>query len=62
MSIEKIYRPKDPEFVMKPIIMDIAYRLNSLEIGSNELAALEWLVVHPDEFGNILRKVYRDCV
>lgn len=62
MSTEKIYRPEDPEFVMKPIIMDIAYRLNSIEIGSKELAALEWLVVHPDEFGDILCKVYRDCV
>lgn len=62
MSIEKIYRPEDPEFVMKPIIMDIAHRLNSHEIGSDELAALEWLAGHPEEFGKILRDVYRYCV
>lgn len=62
MKTKKIYRPEDPEFVMKPIIMDIAYRLNSLEIGSDEIAALEWLAGHPDEFGRILRQVYRDCV
>lgn len=43
MKTKKIYRPEDPEFVMKPIIMDIAYRLNSLEIGGDEIAALEWL-------------------
>lgn len=62
MKNEKIYRPEDPEFVMKPIIMDIAYRLYSIEIGGNELAALEWLAGHPDEFGKILRDVYRYCV
>lgn len=62
MKTKKIYRPEDPEFVMKPIIMDIAYRLNSIEIGGNELAALEWLAGHPDEFGKILRDVYRYCV
>ena len=62
MSIEKIYRPEDPKFVMKPIVMDIAYRLNSIELGSNELVALEWLAGHPDEFGKILRDVYRYCV
>ena len=43
-------------------ISDIAHRLNSLEIGSTELVALEWLAGHPDEFGDILRKVYRYCV
>lgn len=62
MKTKKIYRPEDPEFVMKPIIMDIACRLNSIEIGGNELAALEWLAGHPDEFGRILRDVYRYCV
>lgn len=62
MKTKKIYRPEDPEFVMKPIIMDIAYRLNSIEIGGNELAALEWPAGHPDEFGKILRDVYRYCV
>ena len=62
MKNEKIYRYEDPKFVMKPIIMDIACRLNSIEIGGNELAALEWLAGHPDEFGRILRQVYRDCV
>ena len=62
MKTKKIYRPEDPEFVMKPIIMDIAYRLNSIEIGSDEFAALEWLAGHPDEFGKILRDVYRYCV
>ena len=43
-------------------IADIAYRLNGLEIGGDEIAALEWLAGHPDEFGRILRQVYRDCV
>ena len=62
MKTKKIYRPEDPEFVMKPIIMDIAYRLNSLEIGGDEFVALEWLAGHPDEFGKILRDVYRYCV
>lgn len=45
-----------------PRIADIAHRLNGLELDSNELAALEWLAGHPEEFGNILRTVYRDCV
>nr|DAH79309.1 MAG TPA: hypothetical protein [Caudoviricetes sp.] len=62
MKTKKIYRPEDPKFVMKPIIMDIACRLNSIEIGGNELAALEWLTANPDELGNILRTVYRYCV
>ena len=62
MKTKKIYRPEDPEFVMKPIIVDIAYRLNSIEIGSKELVALEWLVANPEEFGKILRDVYRYCV
>lgn len=57
MKTKKIYRPEDPEFVMKPIIMDVAYRLNSLEIGGDEIAALEWLAGHPEEFGRILRQV-----
>ena len=43
-------------------VFRIAHRLNSLEIGSTELVALEWLAGHPDEFGDILRKVYRYCV
>ena len=47
---------------LNPRIADIAYRLNSLEIGGDEIAALEWLAGHPDELGRILRKVYRDCV
>ena len=47
---------------LDPRIADIACRLNSIEIGGNELAALEWLAGHPDEFGRILRQVYRDCV
>lgn len=47
---------------LNPRIADIAYRLNSLEIGGDELAALEWLAGHPEEFGRILRQVYRDCV
>lgn len=47
---------------LNPRIADIAYRLNSLEIGGDEFAALEWLAGHPDEFGRILRQVYRDCV
>ena len=62
MKNEKIYRPEDPEFVMKPIIMDIASRLHSLETGGHGPAALEWLPGHPEEFGRILRQVYRDCV
>lgn len=47
---------------LDPRIADIACRLNSLEIGGDEFAALEWLAGHPDEFGRILRDVYRDCV
>ena len=47
---------------LNPRIADIAYRLNSLEIGGDEIAALEWLAGYPDEFGRILRQVYRDCV
>ena len=47
---------------LNPRIADIAYRLNSLEIGGDEIAALEWLAGHPDEFGRILRQVYLDCV
>ena len=47
---------------LDPRIADIACRLNSIEIGGNELAALEWLAGHPDEFGRIPRDVYRDCV
>lgn len=47
---------------LNPRIADIAYRLNSMEIGGDEIAALEWLAGHPDEFGRILRQVYRDCV
>ena len=47
---------------LNPRIADIAYRLNGLEIGGDEIAALEWLSGHPDEFGRILRQVYRDCV
>lgn len=43
-------------------IADIARRLECLDIGSDELAALEWLANHPEEFGNILRQIYRDCV
>ena len=31
-------------------------------IGGDEFAALEWLAGHPDEFGRILRQVYRYCV
>lgn len=46
---------------LNPRIADIAYRLNSMEIGSDEIAALEWLAGHPDEFGRILRDVYRYC-
>ena len=40
---------------LNPRIADIAYRLNGLEIGGDEIAALEWLAGHPDEFGRILR-------
>ncbi len=47
---------------LNPRIADIAHRLNSIDFGSDELAALEWLAGHPDEFGDILRTVYRDCV
>ena len=47
---------------LNPRIADIAHRLNAIDFGSNELAALEWLAANPEEFGNILRKVYRDYV
>ena len=47
---------------LNPRIADIAHRLNTLDFGSNELAALEWLTANPDELGNILRTVYRYCV
>lgn len=62
MSIEKIYHPETTLTDLNPRIADIAYRLNGMEIGSKELAALKWLAGHPEEFGNILRTVYRDCV
>lgn len=54
-------KPKQTMLSKTEQIADIAYRLNSMEIGSDEIAALEWLAGHPDEFGRILRDVYRYC-
>ena len=60
--MKREFLTESTQTALNPRIMDIAYRLNSLEIGGDEFAALEWLAGHPDEFGRILRQVYRDCV
>lgn len=62
MKTEKIFHPETRKTALNPRIADIAHRLNTIDFGSNELAALEWLAGNPDEFGDILRKVYRYCV
>lgn len=60
--MKREFLTESTQTALNPRIMDIAYRLNSLEIGGDEFAALEWLAGHPDEFGRILRDVYRYCV
>ena len=60
--MKREFLTESTQTALNPRIADIAYRLNSMEIGGDEIAALEWLAGHPDEFGNILRQVYRDCV
>ena len=60
--MKRKFLTESTQTALNPRIADIAYRLNSIEIGGNELAALEWLAGHPEEFGRILRQVYSDCV
>lgn len=43
-------------------VANIAYRLNAEHYGSEELAALAWLVANPDEFSPMLREVYSSMV
>lgn len=60
--MKREFLTESTQTALNPRIADIACRLNSLEIGGDEIAALEWLAGHPEEFGRILRQVYRDCV